>query len=60
MSLKVEWDKTNFYVVLDDMELELTRGEAESLFVVLGNGLQDQDLMKQEETKDEQDGSVLP
>ena len=51
--MKVEWDKDNFYIVLDELEMELSREEAESLFVVLGNGLQDQDIMKKEEKTDE-------
>ena len=45
-ALKVEWTRDNMYIVLGEAEIELSRAEAESLFVTLGHGLQDMDLME--------------
>lgn len=52
--LKVEWTTDTVYIVLGEAELELSREETESLFVVLGQALQDQDVMKQEEKGNDQ------
>lgn len=48
--LRVEWTVDKMFIVLGEAEIELSREEAESLFVTLGHGLQDMDLM---ETPDE-------
>ena len=47
-SIKVEWDKKNFYLILGGSEMQMSRVEAELLFTTLGNGLMDQDKMKEE------------
>ena len=53
--LKVEWTEDTVFLVLGEAEMELTRGEAESLFVTLGHALQDMDVM----LKERLEGSML-
>ena len=54
--IQVIYRKNNLLIVLGEKGIELTRAEAEQLFVDLGHALQDQDIVnahRQREGKDE-------
>lgn len=51
-TLKLEWDSQKVYLMLGSQEIEMTRAEAEGLFVTLGNALQDQDEMRKENSNE--------
>jgi len=52
--LKLEWTESKVFLVLGEAEMELTREEAEGLFVTLGHALQDMDVLREEKEEEEQ------
>jgi len=52
--LKLEWTKDMVFLVLAQAEMELSREEAEGLFVTLGHALQDMDKLREEKEEEEQ------
>ena len=52
--LKLEWTEDMVFLVLAQAEMELTREEAEGLFVTLGHALQDMDKLREEKEEEEQ------
>ena len=52
-TIQIIYRKNNFLLVLGEKGIELTRKEAEQLFVDLGHALQDQDVLNAHRQREE-------